>query len=148
MVTLELAKFGIDGTVDAAAYFHPRSIAHEPARYQWATRHGVSLQALAELQSHLWHARRPRSTAGSEGDVGAAVQSRRPPGGRAQVRLFRNNVGVLMDATGAAGTLWPGQQVKAGQRRVPSLPTSLAGARSSLALARWHRRRPVRKAAK
>ena len=72
-----------------------------PAVYQWAVRHGVSMQALHELQSifgmHGGHDLPPEVKGTSEAAVQAAV---RLEAARKGVRLFRNNVGALMDATG------------------------------------------------
>lgn len=72
-----------------------------PAVYQWAARHGVTLAALDELKAlfgmHGNHDLPPAVKGTSEAAVQAAV---RLEATRAGVRLFRNNVGVLMDATG------------------------------------------------
>ena len=72
-----------------------------PAVYQWAARHGVSLQALAELQSifgmHGGHDLPPAVKGTSEAAVQAAV---RLEAARKGVRLFRNNVGALVDSRG------------------------------------------------
>ena len=72
-----------------------------PAVYQWAIRHGVSMPALQELAGLFgMHGERflPSAVKGtSEAAVQAAV---RLEAARKGVRLFRNNVGVLMDATG------------------------------------------------
>lgn len=72
-----------------------------PAVYQWAARHGVSLQALAELQAvfgmHGGHDLPPEVKGTSEAAVQAAV---RLEAARKGVRLFRNNVGALIDSRG------------------------------------------------
>ena len=72
-----------------------------PAVYQWATRHGVSLQALNELQAlfglHGGHMLPPEVKGTSEAAVSAAV---RLEAARNGVRLFRNNVGALKDERG------------------------------------------------
>jgi hypothetical protein len=62
---------------------------------QWAVRHGVSAQALAELSGMLGAPALPTSTgSGSEGRVQSLVRLAAPGKG---MRLFRNNVGVLRD---------------------------------------------------
>ena len=72
-----------------------------PAVYQWAARHGVSLQALAELQAVFGmqggHDLPPEVKGTSEAAVQAAV---RLEAARKGVRLFRNNVGALVDSRG------------------------------------------------
>lgn len=72
-----------------------------PAVYQWAARHGVSHQAMQELQAifgmHGGHSLPPQVKGVSEGAVQAAV---RLEGARKGVRLFRNNVGALVDSRG------------------------------------------------
>ena len=72
-----------------------------PAVYQWAMRHGVTMAALNELQAlfgmHGGHELPPEVKGTSEAAVQAAV---RLEAARKGVRLFRNNVGVLMDTTG------------------------------------------------
>ena len=72
-----------------------------PAVYQWATRHRVSLQALQELQAlfgmHGDHTLPAEVKGTSEAAVQAAV---RLEAARKGVRLFRNNVGALVDARG------------------------------------------------
>lgn len=72
-----------------------------PAVYQWAARHGVSLQALAELQAVFGmqggHDLPPEIEGTSEAAVQAAV---RLEAARKGVRLFRNNVGALVDSRG------------------------------------------------
>jgi len=72
-----------------------------PAVYQWAARHGVSFQALAELQAifgmHGGHFLPPAVKGTSEAAVQAAV---RLEAARKGVRLFRNNVGALVDSRG------------------------------------------------
>ena len=71
------------------------------AVYQWAARHGVSLQALAELQAifgmHGGHELPAEVKGTSEAAVQAAV---RLEAARKGVRLFRNNVGALVDSRG------------------------------------------------
>ena len=72
-----------------------------PAVYQWATRHGVTLAALNELQAlfgmHGGHDLPPEVKGTSEAAVQAAV---RLEAARKGVRLFRNNVGALIDSRG------------------------------------------------
>lgn len=72
-----------------------------PAVYQWAARHGVSLQALKELEIIFGmaggHFLPPTVKGTSEAAVQAAV---RLEAARKGVRLFRNNVGALIDARG------------------------------------------------
>lgn len=72
-----------------------------PAVYQWAARHGVSLQAVQELASlfgmHGGHDLPPEVKGTSEAAVQAAV---RLEAARKGVRLFRNNVGALVDSRG------------------------------------------------
>ena len=72
-----------------------------PAVYQWAARHGVSLQALAELQGifgmHGGHDLPPTVKGTSEAAVQSAV---RLEAARKGARLFRNNVGALIDSRG------------------------------------------------
>lgn len=72
-----------------------------PAVYQWAARHGVSMQALHELQAifgmHGGHELPPAVKGTSEAAVQAAV---RLEAARKGVRLFRNNVGALIDSRG------------------------------------------------
>ncbi len=72
-----------------------------PAVYQWAARHGVSMQALHELQAifgmHGGHDIPPAVKGTSEAAVQAAV---RLEAARKGVRLFRNNVGALIDSRG------------------------------------------------
>lgn len=72
-----------------------------PAVYQWATRHGVTLQALQELQAifgmHGGHELPAEVKGTSEAAVQAAV---RLEAARKGVRLFRNNVGALIDSRG------------------------------------------------
>ena len=72
-----------------------------PAIYQWAVRHGVSAQALHELQGlfgmHGGHDLPPVVKGKSEAAVQSAV---RLEAARKGVRLFRNNVGALIDARG------------------------------------------------
>ena len=72
-----------------------------PAVHQWAIRHGVSMSALQELAGlfglHGGHFLPPAVKGTSEAATQAAV---RLEAARKGVRLFRNNVGVLMDATG------------------------------------------------
>lgn len=72
-----------------------------PAVYQWAARHGVTLAALNELQAlfgmHGGHGLPPEVKGTSEAAVQAAV---RLEAARKGVRLFRNNVGALIDSRG------------------------------------------------
>lgn len=72
-----------------------------PAVYQWAVRHGVTLAALNELQAlfgmHGGHDLPPEVKGTSEAAVQAAV---RLEAARKGVRLFRNNVGALIDSRG------------------------------------------------
>ena len=72
-----------------------------PAVYQWAARHGVSLQAIHELASLFGmqggHNLPPEIKGTSEAAVQAAV---RLEAARKGVRLFRNNVGSLVDSRG------------------------------------------------
>lgn len=66
---------------------------------QWAVRHHVSLEALAELSGLLGAAAMPVDQAGtgSEARVQSQVRLAAPPAG---MRLFRNNVGALRDERG------------------------------------------------
>lgn len=72
-----------------------------PAIHQWAIRHGVSLQALHELQGIFGmtggYGLPPNVKGTSEAAVQAAV---RLEAARKNVRLFRNNVGALIDSRG------------------------------------------------
>ncbi len=72
-----------------------------PSVYQWATRHRVSLDALNELQAifgmHGGHSLPPTVKGTSEAAVQAAVRMEAASMG---VRLFRNNVGALIDSRG------------------------------------------------
>ena len=72
-----------------------------PAVYQWAARHGVTLAALNELQAVFGmqggHDLPPEVKGTSEAAVQAAV---RLEAARKGVRLFRNNVGALVDSRG------------------------------------------------
>lgn len=79
-----------------------------PAVYQWAARHGVTLQALTELAGIFGmhgtphavsegHDLPPAVKGTSEAAVQAAV---RLEAARKGVRLFRNNVGALIDSRG------------------------------------------------
>jgi hypothetical protein len=72
-----------------------------PAVYQWAARNRVSMQALHELQAlfgmHGGHDLPPAVKGTSEAAVQAAV---RLEAARKGVRLFRNNVGALIDSRG------------------------------------------------
>ncbi len=72
-----------------------------PAVYQWAARHRVSLQALQELQAifgmHGGHTLPAAVKGTSEAAVQAAV---RLEAARKGVKLFRNNVGALLDERG------------------------------------------------
>lgn len=71
------------------------------AIYQWANRHRVSIQALNELQAlfgmHGGHELPPSIKGISEGAVQAAVRLEAASKG---VRLFRNNVGAMIDSRG------------------------------------------------
>lgn len=72
-----------------------------PSVYQWAARHGVSLQALHELQALFGMHGNHSMPAKVEGISEAAVQSVvRVEAARKGVRLFRNNVGALTDERG------------------------------------------------
>lgn len=68
---------------------------------QWAIRHGVSAQALHELETlmglHGGHVMPAGHEGVSESAVSAAV---RLEAGQKGIHLWRNNVGVLEDATG------------------------------------------------
>lgn len=72
-----------------------------PAIYQWAARHGVSMQALNELQGifgmHGGHALPATVKGTSEAAVQSAV---RLEAASKNVSLFRNNVGALIDSRG------------------------------------------------
>ena len=72
-----------------------------PAVYQWAVRHGVTMAALQELAGifgmHGGHDLPPEVKGTSEAAVQAAV---RLEAARKGVRLFRNNVGALVDSRG------------------------------------------------
>ncbi len=72
-----------------------------PAIFQWAVKHGVSMRALQELQGifgmHGGHTLPAEVKGKSEAAVQAAV---RLEAARKGVRLFRNNVGALTDARG------------------------------------------------
>ena len=72
-----------------------------PAVYQWAARHGVSLQAVQELQAifgmHGGHDLPSEVKGTSEAAVQSAV---RLEAARKGVRLWRNNVGALVDSRG------------------------------------------------
>ena len=72
-----------------------------PAVYQWAVRHGVDMAALQELQAifgmHGGHDLPATVKGTSEAAVQAAV---RLEAARKGVRLFRNNVGALIDSRG------------------------------------------------
>jgi hypothetical protein len=66
--------------------------------HEWAQRHAVSPAALAELANVLGAAAQPANTGtGSEGRVQSLVRLAAP--GHA-MRLFRNNVGALLDSRG------------------------------------------------
>lgn len=73
----------------------------QPAIIQWAIRHGVSVQALNELSAifglHGNHSLPARVIGTSEAAVQSAV---RLEAARKGVRLFRNNVGALLDSRG------------------------------------------------
>ena len=72
-----------------------------PAINQWAIRHGISLAAINELAGifgmHGGHELPAAVTGTSESAVQAAV---RLEAARMGIRLFRNNVGALIDARG------------------------------------------------
>ena len=72
-----------------------------PAVYQWAVRHGVTMAALQELAGIFGmqggHELPPEIKGTSEAAVQAAV---RLEAARKGVRLFRNNVGALIDSRG------------------------------------------------
>ena len=72
-----------------------------PAVYQWAARHGVSLRAVQELQAifgmHGGHDLPSEVKGTSEAAVQSAV---RLEAARKGVRLWRNNVGALVDSRG------------------------------------------------
>ena len=72
-----------------------------PAVHQWAVRHGVTMAALQELAGifgmHGGHDLPPEVKGTSEAAVQAAV---RLEAARKGVRLFRNNVGALVDSRG------------------------------------------------
>lgn len=71
------------------------------AVYQWAARHGVSMQALQELQALFGMHGGHDMPATVKGNSEAAVQSVvRLEAARKGVRLFRNNVGALIDSRG------------------------------------------------
>ena len=72
-----------------------------PAVYQWAARHGVGMQALAELSALFGMHGDHTLPATVKGTSEAAVQSVvRLEAARKGVRLFRNNVGALVDDRG------------------------------------------------
>ena len=72
-----------------------------PAVYQWATRHGVTLAALNELQALFGMHGTPPAVPTIKGTSEAAVQAAvRLEAARKGVRLFRNNVGALVDSRG------------------------------------------------
>lgn len=68
----------------------------------WANRHGVSQQALAELSTIFTGvSTEPESTARAKPrSEGAVTNDVRLEAGRKGVRLFRNNVGACEDSTG------------------------------------------------
>jgi hypothetical protein len=72
-----------------------------PAVYQWAARHSVTMAALQELSAifgmHGGHDLSATVKGTSEAAVQAAV---RLEAARKGVRLFRNNVGALIDSRG------------------------------------------------
>lgn len=72
-----------------------------PDIYQWATRHGISHQAIHELQAifgmHGNHELPPQVKGVSEAAVQAAVRLEAASKG---IHLFRNNVGALIDSRG------------------------------------------------
>lgn len=72
-----------------------------PAVYQWAARHGVTLAALNELQALFGMHGTPPAVPTIKGTSEAAVQAAvRLEAARKGVRLFRNNVGALVDSRG------------------------------------------------
>ena len=72
-----------------------------PAVYQWAVRHGVTMQALNELQALFGMHGGHTLPATVKGTSEAAVQSAiRMEAARKGVRLWRNNVGALVDSRG------------------------------------------------
>ena len=72
-----------------------------PAVYQWAARHGVTLAALNELQALFGMHGTPPAVPTIKGTSEAAVQAAvRLEAARKGVRLFRNNVGALIDSRG------------------------------------------------
>ena len=79
-----------------------------PAVYQWAVRHGVTMAALQELAGIFgMHGTPPAGCEGHDlppevkGTSEAAVQAAvRLEAARKGVRLFRNNVGALIDSRG------------------------------------------------
>lgn len=72
-----------------------------PDVYRWAAKYGVSHQALHELQAlfgmHGGHTMPEAAKGDSEGAVQAVV---RLEAARKGIRLFRNNVGALIDSRG------------------------------------------------
>lgn len=72
-----------------------------PNIYQWAARHGVTLAALNELQALFGMHGTPPAVPTIKGTSEAAVQAAvRLEAARKGVRLFRNNVGALIDSRG------------------------------------------------
>lgn len=72
-----------------------------PAVYEWAVRHGVTLAALQELAGIFGMHGTPPAVPTIKGTSEAAVQvAVRLEAARKGVRLFRNNVGALIDSRG------------------------------------------------
>ena len=72
-----------------------------PAVYQWAARHGVTMAAINELQALFGMHGTPPAVPTIKGTSEAAVQAAvRLEAARKGVRLFRNNVGALIDSRG------------------------------------------------
>lgn len=103
---------------------------------QWAVRHHVSLEALAELSGMLGAIGAPAGEAGaSEARVQSQVRLAAPSAG---MRLWRNNVGALTDERGipvryglANDTKKLNEQLKSsdliGWRRLPITPAMVGG---------------------
>ena len=72
-----------------------------PAVYKWAVRHGVTMAALQELAGLFGMHGTPPVVPTIKGTSEAAVQAAvRLEAARKGVRLFRNNVGALVDSRG------------------------------------------------
>ena len=67
---------------------------------QWAIRHGVSHQALAELRQMMGVDTDPASCNAKPGSEAAVQQAIRLEASRLGMRLFRNNLGACKDETG------------------------------------------------